>query len=143
MELVQRQEKQRNLIIFGLSETTNDCKEVEALICDIGVSASVSSVNRVGNCVGDKPRPLVVRSHTASDRESVKNNLRKLKGKIRWDRVLIVPDLTKMQCAEEKIKIKQLLEEQKRKNEESTENGTWKIVGNRGKRQLVFKPDNP
>ena len=118
-------------------------KLIKALICDIGVSASVSSVYRVGNCVGDKPRPLVVRFYTASDRESVKNNLRKLKGKIRWDRVSIVPDLTKMQCAEEKIKIKQLLEEQKRKNEESTENGTWKIVGNRGKRQLVFKPDNP
>ena len=78
-ELVQRQEKQRNLIIFGLSETTNDYQEVEALICDIGVSASVSSVYRVGNCVGDKPRPLVVRFRTASDGESVKNNLRKLK----------------------------------------------------------------
>ena len=142
-EHVQRQEKQRNLIIFGLNEIANDYREVDALICDIGVSASVSSVYRVGNCVGDKPRPLVVRFYTASDRESVKNNLRKLKGKIRWDGVLIVPDLTKMQCAEEKIKIKQLLEEQKRKNEESTENGTWKIVGNRGKRRLVFKPDNP
>ena len=46
-------------------------------------------------------------------------------------------------CRGKKNKIKQLLEEQKRKNEESTENGAWKIVGNRGKRQLVFKPDNP
>ena len=142
-ELVQRQEKQRNLIVFGLSETTNDYQEVEALICDIGVSASVSSVYRVGNCVGDKPRPLVVRFRTASDRESVKNNLRKLKGQIRWDRVSVCPDLTKMQCAEEKIKFKQLLEEQKCKNEESTKNGAWKIVGSRGKRQLIFKPNNP
>ena len=93
--------------------------------------------------VGNKPRPLVVRFRTASDRESVKNNLRKLKGQIRWDRVSVCPDLTKMQCAEEKIKFKQLLEEQKCKNEESTEKGAWKIVGSRGKRQLIFKPNNP
>ena len=142
-ELAQRQEKQRNLIIFGLNETTSDYKEVETLIQDVGVSASVSSVYRVGNTTTNKPRPLVVRFLSESHKDSVKNNLRKLKGKSRWDRVSIVQDLTKIQCAEEKIEYQKLLEEQKQKNEENSENGVWKIVGSRGKKLLIFKHDNP
>ena len=142
-ELAQRQEKQRNLIIFGLNETTNDYKEVETLIQDVGVSASVSSVYRVGNATTNKPRPLVVRFLLESHKDSVKNNLRKLKGKSRWDRISIVQDLTKIQCAEEKIEYQKLLEEQKQKNEENTENGVWKIVGSRGKKLLIFKHNNP
>ena len=142
-ELAQRQEKQRNLIIFGLNETTSDYNEVETLIQDVGVSASVSSVFRVGNTTTNKPRPLVVRFLSESDKDSVKNNLRKLKGKSRWDRVSIVQDLTKIQCAEEKIEYQKLLEEQKQKNEENSENGVWKIVGSRGKKLLIFKYDNP
>ena len=78
-----------------------------------------------------------------SDKDTVKNNLRKLKGKSRWDRVSIVQDLTKIQCAEEKIKYQKLLEEQKQKNEENSENGVWKIVGSRGKKLLIFKYENP
>ena len=142
-ELAQRQEKQHNLIIFGLNETTSDYKEVETLIQDVGVSASVSSVYRVGNTTTNKPRPLVVRFFSASDKDSVKNNLRKLKGKSRWDRISIVQDLTKIQCAEEKIEYQKLLEEQKQKNEENSENGVWKIVGSRGKKLLIFKYENP
>ena len=142
-ELAQRQEKQRNLIIFGLNETTRDYNEVETLIQDVGVSASVSSVYRVGNTTTNKPRPLVVRFLSESDKDSVKNNLRKLKGKSRWDRVSIVQDLTKIQCAEEKIEYQKLLEEQKQKNEENSENGVWKIVGSRGKKVLIFKYENP
>ena len=72
-----------------------------------------------------------------------KNNLWKLKGKSHWDRVSIVQDLTKIQCAEEKIEYQKLLEEQKQKNEENSENGVWKIVGSRGKKLLIFKYENP
>ena len=72
------------------------------------------------------------------ERDQFNNNLRNLKGQTQWNRISVVPDLTKIQCTQEKIMYKQLLEEIKQKNEENTQNGIWKIVRSRGNRRTAF-----
>ena len=137
-ELQLRQRKRRNLVMFGLKESSADMEDVEALVRDVGVMANVNSVYRVGATVENRPRPLVVHFATEYDRDQVINNLRNLKGQTQWNRISVVPDLTKIQCTQEKIMYKQLLEEIKQKNEENTQNGIWKIVGSRGNRRTAF-----
>ena len=80
-ELQLRQQRQRNLVIFGLGESNNDAEEVEALVCDVGVVAAISAVYRVGAVVENRPRTLVVRFETEQNRNGVYNNLRNLRGK--------------------------------------------------------------
>ena len=140
-ELQLRQQKQRNIVIFGLQENGTDQQEVEALVGDIGVVANISVAYRVGVEVANKPRTLVVRFETERNCEDVYNNLRNLKGKPRWNRISVAPDLTKIQCVEEKENYKKLLQEKKQKEEENTGNGPWKIVGNRGRKRLVYISD--
>ena len=69
------------------------------------------------------------------------NNLRYLKEKSRWNRISVTPDWTKVQCIEEKLTYKKLLQEKKQKEEENTGNGTWKIVGDWGNKKLVYISD--
>ena len=111
----------------------------EALVQDVGVVANISAVYRVGgDVVENRPRTLVVKFATEQDRDGIYNNLRNLKGKLRWNRISVVPDLTKIQYQDEKAKYKKLLEEKKKKDDENTGNGIWKIVGVRGKKKLVY-----
>ena len=83
----------------------------------------------------------MVRFETEKNRENVYNNLRNLKGKSRWNRISVLLDWTKVQCIEEKLTYKKLLQEKKQIEEENTGNGTWKIVGNRGRKRLVYISD--
>ena len=132
-------QKQRNLVLFGLQESNNDLEVTEALVQDVGVVANISAVNRVGGgVVENRPRTLVVKFATEQDQDGIYNNLRNLKGKLRWNRISVVPDLTKIQYQDEKAKYKELLEEKKKKENENTGNGVWKIVGVRGKKKLVY-----
>ena len=132
---------QGTIVIFGLQENGKDQQEVEELVNDIGVVANISVVYRVGVAVENKPRTLVVRFETEKNREDVYENLRNLKGKSRWNRISVAPDWTKIQRIKEKGTYKKLLQENKQKEEEHTGNGTWKIVGNRGKKRLVYISD--
>ena len=111
---------------------------MDALVRDVGVVANVNSVYCVGATVENRPRPLVVQFATDPDQDQVNNNLQNLKGQTRWNQISVVPDMTKLQCTQEKIIYKQLLEEIKQKNEENTQNGIWKIVGSRGNRRTTF-----
>ena len=106
-ELQLRQQRQRNLVIFGLGESNNDAEEVEALVCDVGVVAAISAVYRVGAVVENRPRTPVIRFETEQNRDGVYNNLRSLRGKQRWIQISVVPDFTKTQCQEEKATFKQ------------------------------------
>ena len=47
---------------------------------------------------------MVLQFASEPHRHAVQFNLRKLKGKEKWHRVSIVPDLTKLQCIEKKQK---------------------------------------
>ena len=80
----------------------------EALVCDVGAVAAISAVYRVGVVAGNRPRTLVVKFETEQNRNEVYNNLRNLRGKDRWNKISVVPDLTKMQCLEEKVTYKQV-----------------------------------
>ena len=111
----------------------------EALVQDVGVVANISTVFRVGGgVVENRPRTLVVKFATEQDRDGIYNNLRNLKGKLRWNQISVVPDLTKIQYQDEKAIYLKLLREKKKKDDENTGNGVWKIVGVRGKKRLVY-----
>ena len=126
-------------MLFGSPESNNDLEVAEALVQDVGVAANISTVYRVGGgVVENRPRILVVKFATERDRDGIYNNLRNLKGKPRWNKISVVPDLTKIQYQDEKAIYKNLLEEKKKKNDENTGNGVWKIVGVRGKKKLVY-----
>ena len=137
-ELQLRQQKQRNFVIFGLEEHNNDMEVVEALVCDVGVVAAISAVYRIGVVTENRPRTLVVKFEIEQNRNGVYNNLRNLGGKHCWNQISVVPDLTKIQCLEEKATYKKLLEEKKQKDEEKIGVGAWKIRGVRGKKKLVY-----
>ena len=77
----------------------------EALICDVGVEAAISAAYRVGAVVGSRPRTLVVKFQTEQNRYGVYNKLRNLRGKQRWNQISVAPDLTKIQCQEEKATV--------------------------------------
>ena len=137
-ELQHRQRKQRNLVIFGLEENDNDMETAEALIRDVGVEVAISAAYWVGAVVGSRPRTLVVKFQTEQNRYGVYNKLRNLRGKQRWNQISVAPDLTKIQCQEEKATYKKLLEEKKQTNKENIEDGVWKIRGGKGKKKLVY-----
>ena len=137
-ELQQRQQKQRNLVIFGLEEHNNDLEAAEALVCDVGAVAAISAVYRVGVVAGNRPRTLVVKFETERNRNEVYNNLCNLRGKQRWNKISVVPDLTKIQCLEEKTTYKKLLEEKKQKDKENIGDGVWKIRDVWGRKNLFM-----
>ena len=138
-ELQLRQQKRRNLMVFGLKETEKDDDTIKDLMEDIGVGVDVESHFRVGKAK-NYPRPVVMRFASENDRLVVESNLRKLKGKANWNRVSIVPDLTKLQCIEEKEKFRILQAETQKKNEENLEGGYYKIVGRRGSKHCIYIP---
>ena len=135
-ELQLRQQKQRNLMVFGLKETEKDDDVIKCLMKDVGVEVEVETHYRVGKAK-NYPRPLVLRFATEHNRFAVESNLCNLKGKENWYRVSIVPDLTKLQCLEEKQKFRALQEEVQKKNEENVEGGYYKIVGRRGSKHCI------
>ena len=88
--------------------------------------------------VENRPRTLVVKFATEQDRDGIFNNLCNLKEELRWNRISVVPDLTKIQYQDEKAKYRELLGEKKKKDDENTGNGAWKIVSVKGKKKLVY-----
>ena len=127
-KLQHRQQKQRNLVIFGLEEIDNDMETAEALIRDVGVGA----------VVGSRPWAPVVKFETEQNCDGVYNNLRNLRGKHCWNQISVAPDLTKIQCQEEKATYKKLLEEKKQKDKENIGDGVWKIRDVWGRKNLFM-----
>ena len=140
-ELKQRERKQNNLVVFGLNEGNHDGETIQELVTTVGTQSKVNSTFRIGEEKEGKPRPLVICFATKQGRDQLYSNLRNLKGRDKWNKVSVVPDLTKLQCVEEKKIYQQLLEEVTKKNEESEEgDGLWKVVGKRGTKRIVKHP---
>ena len=140
-ELKQRERKQNNLVVFGLNEDNRDGEIIQELVTTVGTLSKVNSIFRIGEEKEGKPRPLVICFATKQGRDQLYSNLRNLKGRDKWNKVSVVPDLTKLQCVEEKKIYQQLLEEVTKKNEESEEgDGLWKVVGKRGTKRIVKHP---
>ena len=111
------------------------------MVTTVGILSEVNSTFRIGKEMEGKPRPLVICFATKQGRDQLYSNLRNLRGRDKWNKVSVVPDLTKLQYMEERKIYQQLLEEVTKKNEESEEgDGLWKVVGKRGTKRIVKHP---
>lgn len=139
-ELEQRQNKRKNLIVFGRKEGLSDMEIALQLLEDVGVSAHVQSCFRLGKQSDSlaRSRPLVIKFTSVEEKNEVQKSLRNLKGKNVWNGVSVRPDLTKMQYQEEKKVFENLCKEMKIKNETLKGEGKWKIVSRFGVQKLVF-----
>ena len=138
-ELQQRENKQQNLVVFGLPESNGDAEEIQQLISDIGAFSTVNSSFRVGKGTEGRARPLVIRFLSKHERNEVYSKLKNLKGQEKWNKISVSPDLTKMQCMEEKQLFDILSKQAKEKNEASdARDGLWKVIGRRGNKRLVL-----
>ena len=137
-EMMKREQKSKNLVIYGILPAEDDMATIKNLFSDVGVPISETSVMRIGNC-GTDLRPLLVRFRYREERDNFYNNLRMLKGKEKWRGVSIAPDMTKMQYAEDKKIYMELLQEAKNRNSQLDEKaGRWKIVGRSTQKRLIF-----
>ena len=118
-----------------MTESIADTETAQQLVSDIGSLSSICSSFRIGKRVEGKSRPLIIRFTSKHERDDVYGRLKNLKGQTRWNNVSVALDLTKMQCTEEK-RIYDLLAE---KNEAiDVREGSWKVIGGRGKKRIVF-----
>ena len=142
-ELEKRQQKQKNLVVFGLKEEKSDIDLALQLANDVGSSAKIQSCFRIGQPGNSsremaRPRPLIIRFASVEDRVNIQNNLRNLKGKSQWEKVSIKSDLMKMQCAEKKKSFDKLLDEMRKRNEKLLGKGKWRLIRKGETMQLVF-----
>ena len=138
-ELQQREKKQQNLVVFGLPEANSDAEDIQQLISDIGALSTVDSSFRVGKGTEGRPRPLIIRFLSKHERNEVYGKLKNLKGQKKWNKISVSPDLTKMQCMEDKNLFIILSDKAKERNEASNaREGVWKVIGRRGNKRLVL-----
>ena len=140
-ELEQRQNKRKNLIVFGRKEGLKTDMEIALqLLEDVGVSAQVQGCFRLGKPSESlaRSRPIVIKFASVEEKNEVQKSLRNLKGKNVWNGVSVRPDLTKIQYQEEKKVFENLCKEMKIKNESLKGEGKWRIVNRLGVQKLVF-----
>ena len=138
-ELQQREMKQQNLVVFGLPEANTDAEDIQQLTSDIGALSSVNSFFRIGKGTEGRPRPLIIRFLSKHERNEVYSKLKNLKGQEKWNKISVSPDLTKMQCMEDKQLFIILSDKAKERNEAGdARDGVWKVIGRRGNKRLVL-----
>ena len=156
-ELMERDERSENLVIYGLKESDEEeaeerKKEDEQLVKEVAVElgakledGEVEVKFRAGKKKeGDeaKSRPLIIRVKDSDKREKLLENSHRLKRKPEWTKVFISPDMT----AKEREDDRKKEEERKKEAEEKTKtaqdegkNGKWMVVGRRGRRRVVWE----
>ena len=90
-ELIEEKEKKlrsKNLIIYGVKESSSDSKNdairsddiyIDNFIAELMVTSTVKSESRIGVPVQDKNRPIKVVMNTEEVRNRILSNLRNLK----------------------------------------------------------------
>ena len=152
-ELVAREERGCNVVVYGLDETneedvaqwkTKEQKKVDDVIAKLGVNVKgdVSVKFRAGKRRGDgdKPRPVIVRVDDDETRMSIFKNAPRLSRMDETKRVFFAPDLTWQQREEERKNELTLKEEAAKKTEEAKNGGRgkwYRVVGARGRRRIV------
>lgn len=151
-EIHEQEKKKKNVVIFKLDEVegVSDKKKkfdkekevVQELINNMTDFNLLSEgdlkfrMYRLGKEDAPKPRPMVVSFDNNMLRDKVLESCRNLKGKEKWKRVSVVPDLTKMQQKMAKQMRKKLSEESSKKNgartEEEIKTIEWKVIGHYG-----------
>lgn len=151
-EIYEQDQRKKNVIIFGLQEQRNENDKVEIrkkeqenvinLLTDMKVfgpddECIYMRTYRLGrlNPMAEKPRPLKIELGSFIIRDQVFLHAKNLKGNKKWQKISIVPDLTKTQLCTAKAKRKELLASATKKNNELSsedeENEVeWKVLGN-------------
>ena len=145
-EWVLRERKRKNIIIFGLSESDNDGALVDSLCSDIGVQFATENdahaIFRVGKEASGGKRPIVIKLKDDNKKYQILSNAKKLKGSIKWQKVVITHDLTKMECQEERqweIELQhQAIEKNKGLSSHEKKSKSWKVIGGRGGRRIAL-----
>jgi sugar-specific transcriptional regulator TrmB len=149
-EMTRREERRKNIIIHGLSESSSmdgkkrmedDKNKLDDIfiVLDVNVAAEndVEFCRRVGER-SDRPRPLVVGFYMEWSKEIVMKHAKRLISS-HLNEVTIVPDLTDKQRKAER----ELEGEADRRNREElsqddvAKNLTWRVVGKIGQKRLM------
>ena len=156
-EMVEREERSANLVIYGLEESNEEApekrkeeedKKARAVAEAVGVEMAegVEMKFRAGkknNEAGAKPRPMIVKVQDDETRERMLGNASRLARTADMKRVFISPDLTWEQREEARKVERSLREEAEKKTEEAKNEGRegkYLVVGQRGRRRIVWIP---
>ena len=125
-ELFTDEDRKKNVIIFGLEESTSDSttsldNEVAKVFMEIGQKPVLSQVIRLGQQTG-RCRPVRVSLDSSDTVHSILKESKNLKGSASYSKVFISPDRT----PEQRIKQNELVCEMKKKIQ-SDSSKHWKI----------------
>ena len=153
-EMKEREERSQNVVFYGLEESKADQVEVrwkeekekvEKVVKEIGVEMSEVVVKFRAGKKGEgeraKPRPLVVRIGDDETRERIFRDSRKLARVPAFKSVFVSQDLTWAQREEARKEEKELRELAEKKTEEAKKDGKkgkYLVVGQRGRRRVVW-----
>ena len=154
-ELIERDERSDNLVIYGLKESEEEeaeerKKEDEEMVKKVakqtGVTVEENDVEvkfRAGKKREDgKPRPLIIRMKDPEKREKILDGANKLGKKDEWKKVYVAPDMTAKQREDDRKKEderKKEAEEKTKQAHDEGKNGKWMVVGRRGRRRVVWE----
>ena len=79
-ELRQRERKQNNLVVFGLSESNRDVETIQELVTTVGTLSEIKSTFCVGKGMEGRPRLFIICFATKQGRDQLYSNLRNLRG---------------------------------------------------------------
>ncbi len=147
-EIKEQDERKRNIVLFNLPESTtgdindkakHDKEEMKQLAkqCKVQISKDeMTRAVRLGKKQGDKPRPLLIELSKSSEdkKKMLFKNLRLLKdAPEKFKRVSVQNDLTEKQRKREK----ELREEAKKNEAETSGEATFKVRGPPWARKIV------
>ena len=128
-EIAERNKRLQNIVIFNAKESSSedieerklhDKQYVEKLLNDIKAIANIDKINRLGQRVNNKNRPLKIKLNTETEQRNVMSKARALKDLRQYDRVYISRDMTPLEQRQRKV----LVIEMKKKQAEAAAAGT-------------------
>jgi len=104
-EVMERDKRRLNVVFMGLPEKDDDADktEIRKIMDEIvtEVALDFEFLGRIGK-KGEKPRPVRVRLSEMQDKRRILVRAKTLKQKTGYEKIYIVPDLTRMQQDEDK-----------------------------------------
>ena len=147
-EWVLRERKKNNIIIFGLHEMDDDLAVIKLLAADLELdldpSCDIVHNFRVGTSNNGNVRPLVVKFACLEKKNAMLLNAKKLKGKEKWNGVVVTHDMTKLECQVEKAWEMKLRQDAEQLNNSLTADEKsvkfFKVIGGRRERRIACFP---
>ena len=141
-EVMEREKRKNNLVIFGIEETHDEMatrEKVNAIINVVGLEESkIKYFGRVGRIVvGAKPRLVRVVCEDADTKRRFLKAANKLKTTENYANIYIAVDLTRVQQAQDKV-LRDKLREFKDVHKEAKINNSEIVVFEEGNRKVLF-----